>query len=892
MSIRGNSPLTEGHLLRGGGETRGAKRRQPFARVALLGRPLRGQGTGADGNSGWRPRAMGGGPAPEARTPRVRCWSVKAGVSDGALGGRDSAKGVRLFVGVLGCILAVALCAGVCAAPGPMTFLYGAQDTKTIPLAKELGLNTLYLDLEREDLDSVLGGAGAETDGWRDLDARLDLARANGLQVIVAIPTVPRTLSLVPSVTGEKYRAWVAALIARVVGHFRSRPEVVAWATGDFLERNLDPNAADFQAFLRERYGTPEAVATSWGVPLQTWADADPLKAREIDRDKPFGVGRASVDVADFAQWAFRSVMHNWAALILSSDPTRPLLTGRISTYRDLTAVPAVYSLICPFIPPDKVEPDPIAHNLHAVDIARRGGRFGVIPCLELPQNAGAVEDGSLVRWMGLAALHGAQGIGLADWERLEKSPAPDPLFAAIQGQLARARPEWFTLRPRPSLAVLYEPYAEGCSRNGQGAYGYLAGFSPGEPNNPLWAFRVGCRYGLLDVLTSDDVPVTDLRRYSAVLAPLCLELEANVRNQLSEYVRGGGALVADIGLGVYETGSWMRLPPELGPLAGVQELGEMHDVLQDLRVAQPPSWLPSLPFGARTQGALNKGAKEGTPADFRDWHVSGPACSAVLTPEGRALAVLDTRFVDRKRAITGLVGRADGAGIACFATHRLWADWKSSDPVYIALHNDLAARQPAVELLGEAFWPRGVCVTATDDGVAVLNATAVGLGVDVVDYGAQHALLTDAFCAYSALARNPDGTRSGICRVSVALPAGALVHCRRMPVLVQPFTGNCLARLIRYMPHEVVLDVGGTGAAVVKTETGRLRVGSGEATEVRITLGPGAYPTAPGTAHRVRVEPEGGKATEAVVCAGDSGLRFSVTVTRARISVRPEGKG
>jgi len=65
--------------------------------------------------------------------------------------------------------------------------------------------------------------------------------------------------------------------------------------------------------------------------------------------------------------------------------------------------------------------------------------------------------------------------------------------------------------------------------------------------------------------------------------------------------------------------------------------------------------------------------------------------------------------------------------------------------------------------------------------------------------------------------------------------------------------------------------------------------VGAGEATEVRITLGPGAYPTMPGTRHRVRVEPDGAKATEEALSAGDTGLRFSVTLTRARITVRPE---
>jgi len=333
-----------------------------------------------------------------------------------------------------------------------MTFLYGAQDAATIPLVRELGLNTLYLDLEREGrLRGTAGdGQGGPTGDlaalWGDMDARLDLARQNGLQVIVAIPTVPRTLSLVPSVTGERYRAWVAELITRVVRHFKDRPEVVAWATGDFLERNLDPNVSDFQAFLQERYGTPEAVAASWGVPLTTWADADPLKARDADHDKPFGVGRASVDVADFAQWGFRSVMQHWAALILSVDGSRPLLTGRISSYRDLTAVPTTYAISCPFIPPDKIEPDAAAHNLHAVGIARRGGRLAAIPCLELPQSPEAMNDGSLLRWMGLAALQGARGVGLGDWERIQKASDPDALFAALKGQLAQAKSQWFAL--------------------------------------------------------------------------------------------------------------------------------------------------------------------------------------------------------------------------------------------------------------------------------------------------------------------------------------------------------------------------------------------------------------------------------------------------------------
>lgn len=783
--------------------------------------------------------------------------------------------------------------------PSPLLFIYGAQAPQDILQLPDLGVTALYLDLEVEDLSRLA-----------DLNARIALAADHGLKTILAIPTVPRSFVSPPSVGGERYRQKVVELITAVIGHFRDNPHVVAWATGDYLERHLDYNAEDLRTFLRRRYGNLQALNDSWGTDFGDWGKVSREAAQQVDDKQPFGVGRALVDEADFRRQAFHDLLTLWAETIRALDTTRPLLTGRISLYRDLLAVPPGYDAVCPFTPPDELEPDLLTHNVHAVDMARGQGQRPVVPCLRVPVDEGSYTRGELARWIALAALHGAVGIGLDSWDRLQTGPAP----RAIRRELSRvlrsvraANP--FRVRPRPTIAFLYEPYGSGLEGpENRPAYGYIPDFSPGEPTNPFAAFRLGTRFGLADYLSLDDLPLTDLSRYGVLFAPLALRLPDGAQRQLAEFVRGGGALVADLGLGVYETGSWLMLPEQLGLLCGIRRLAAMQDVRRDLTVSWVPPWLPSLPFGARTQGCFASRGKtlapgqgsytgggtrgtrvrESSAAERVPRHVVGPACRAALEEGTGAVATLDVQYLDGQRVVGGLMGRQSGQGVVCFATHRLWANWVTSDPVYMAFHGDLCARRAAVELLGSALWTEGVCVTAmAPRGIAVVNARAVSTAADVLYRDAAHALYTDAWCLYSAEAVTEQGLRSGAARLSVVLPPLSVTTCQPTPILVQPFEGTCLARLLQQEPTRLVLQVAGDRATLSTDQKGNVTMGSGVPTQVRFTVRNGIYRVHPGSVHRV-TQLEGSRVVSQslVTASGEGELRFSETIRGGVLSL------
>ncbi|MCE5219306.1 beta-galactosidase [bacterium] len=755
--------------------------------------------------------------------------------------------------------------------------MHGLQGDEASTVARDLGMNTLYLNLEFEDLKDL-----------SRVDAKVKSAREAGLGVIVAIPTVPRSFSVVPSAGGETYREWVAALITRVAEHLRGNPAVVAWAMGDYLERHIDYNVEDFRRFLQTRYATPEDVGESWGRPIANWADADEPAARENDKQFAFGVGRALVDVADFHRQAFADVMSHWAETLRALDTSRPLMTGRISLFRDLTAVPPGYDIVCPYMPPGEYNPDPVTHNVHAVDMARRAGRFEVLPTLEVPQSTAAFEDGTVRRWVNLSGLHGACGVGFADWARVTAAPAPKATKRDLK-QLVQSVPlrQTFSIRPRPSVAFLYEPYGSGVDNKGLPAYGYLQGFSPAEPSNPFLSFRLGCRYGLVDYLTLEDLPLHDLNSYGAILAPMAVNLPEPAQVQLGEFVYDGGALVADLGLGMYQGGSWLDLPPLMTSLFGVDHAAGMAETLHDLSMALPPPWLPSVTAGMRTQGTFNLGVKEGTAAQRKSYHVQGPALLVVPQETARILGVAETKYVQGKLAFSGIVGKETGLGVACLATHRLWAYWKASDPAFMAFHQDLLARSARVEMLDSGFWPAGLCVTATEDGIALSNSRSETSGVDVAYRDAQHRLFTKAFCGYSALARTADGLRSGAARLSVVVPPGETVQCHALPISVQPFAFGCLARVLDNTPERIRIELGGAGASVATAASGTAQVGEGEPVEVRFTIRNGLYPVTPGSSHRVKLTMDGSKPVEAVMQASAGGeLRFSEMVSHGVLTV------
>jgi hypothetical protein len=154
---------------------------------------------------------------------------------------------------------------------------------------------------------------------------------------------------------------------------------------------------------------------------------------------------------------------------------------------------------------------------------------------------------------------------------------------------------------------------------------------------------------------------------------------------------------MADLGLGMYETGSWIALPDPWTAVFGLRGLGNLADKAGDLRVGAPVPGLPSLTRGMVSRGTFQSARREGTaPATSRhSYAVAGSVAEAQVTAGAIAFAPLAVRLDEQKRPIfAGLFANHFGAGLGVFATHSLWQYWPLDDDLSQALHGDLFARR------------------------------------------------------------------------------------------------------------------------------------------------------------------------------------------------------
>ena len=782
----------------------------------------------------------------------------------------------------------------VCSAdkPGPFVFMYGLQGPQSAATALELGLNTLYWQLTSDDLENL-----------PQIRREIAQAAAQNLSVIVALPTapgIPRSVSL----ADEEYLTATKAVITKVVSTLKEEPGLTGWATSDYLEGAINYTSTEFRDYLQQRYGSLDELNRVWNCAYSTWGQITLEAAEVADDDLPFGVGRPSVDVAQYKRQTFQSIMAFWAEQIRALDPDRLLFTGRIGLYRSLTAIPDEYDVVVPAIPVEAVEPETYTYNVEAVDMARRSGRFVVIPALSMPMPPDPTmppmpsdvpyAQHALRHWIVEAGLHGAAGIGLEDYQRIINLPMPMGFVKRIREDLEAVTNEvLFAAQPRPTVAFLYEPYAEGLAVDKIPVYGYISGFSQGEPNNLFAAFRGGSRFGLVDYLTVQDLlsRQVDLDHYSFIAAPLALHLPPPALGQLEEYVEGGGVVIADLGAGMYQTGSYQLLPAELGRMCGVEAMGHMQEQVTNMSIGVACRHFPSLPPPLRTRGRFTAKTrvKQGTPLQRKPYTLSGPLGYAAIHADAVPLAVSRVVWDEGTPYFGGIIVKDYALGVGVFATSRLWANWHPDDPVFIGFHADLWARRADYELPQPGFWPQGIEIWGAGDTVYLLDTTGNPLTAAAVAYRADSRLYDGAWCEFSAAARWPSGKRSGAALVTVTLPPLQITATTAKPVQIQPYAGEAVGRLWEYGPDRVRLEIAGAGARLFRSPDGDWQLSPGQPTVVRVTVGSGLYPIAPLSWHQVEIDAGFARRSTQRIQADPHGkLRFDAAGQRATVEICP----
>ncbi|MGC9318277.1 MAG: beta-galactosidase [Armatimonadota bacterium] len=787
--------------------------------------------------------------------------------------------------------LCVAAIAGADDRPGPFVFVYGLQGEGAAAQARELGCNTVYLDLPED--------APQHTQRTREL---IQEAAAEGLQVIVGLRTKLFGGQRV-SAYDESYRAACREWIAPVVSELQDADGLAAWATDHYLERDISHTEEDFRRFLLRRHGSLGAINEAWGTDYLRIDEITRIRARALDHTQTYGVGRPSVDCAEYERAAFRDVMQLWAEEIRRIDPDATLMTGRISLYRSLTAIPDAYDVVQVFVPPDILEPDLATHNVHAVQMARRGGRFEVIPWLRVPlPPSPAYTRASLSAWIMEAGLRGAVGVGLDDLERVQNSPS---VRRSVVERLAAAlrRAPFADEAPEPCAAVLYQPYAGGHQFAGTPAYGYLEEYTVDDLAALACGYRAGTVFGGLDYLCVEDLGTVDLHRYSVVLAPACLNLPDDAQQAIRHYVEGGGAFFGDLGLGMCQSRSWNPAMSPLAAMLGIAGARDPADRYGSFRVGERHPAFPSVTVGMEAEGTFVPGrgrdlsmgrmrgyVHTGAATQMEGYAFQGPSWFIRPSAETIPLATQSVQFDEEQNPyFMGLTVHPVGPGLGLFAPFPAWSYWPPTNALHAAVHGDLFGRRALHRLLSDGLLCGDVAIAGTPDRIRLLSR-GPARHVQVLSAAADHRVWMGATCTFSAAERDTTGRRTGIVRLGIDVPAGGMARAQAIGVRLRPQSGEAHARVSMCGPGLLLLDVGGHGARWGEPRRGNPeRFFGGVPTRVRITVDDGPYAVEPGSEHIVTLR-EGREAeqTQSVTADHRGRLDFWATIAGGRLSVSP----
>ncbi|MCS7186739.1 MAG: hypothetical protein N3B10_01880 [Armatimonadetes bacterium] len=574
---------------------------------------------------------------------------------------------------------------------------------------------------------------------FSDYDALLDEADRVKLPYIIALdlrlpPAIQLGFRLAPH--DPSYITWLRRWLDIVIPHFRNRPNLIGYALGREVDEAISYDDEGFALFLQSRYQTLEQLSKAWQLSVNSWQISQAAVMQADDGQSPLQYGRPSLDVALYRWLTLQNLLTLWGQEVRARDsnPQHLLFAGPLTTYRSLAVVPPIYQGIIPYISPERAEADWLAHNCHAVAIARRSGRFIVIPMLTTRLKDGRVIlPEALIRWTMAAIGMGAKGVVFNSWSAINDVSSVRENLAALTKRVQNEIPE--NASPVTRTAILYTPFGEGAlDSQGFPLYGFaiLPGFqtqplrlSWDEPASLFFSLRFNA-WGTVDAITPLELTPEILSRYKVLFAPVASYLEPAMQANLASFVANGGVVIADLGLGAFQADApFQTLPPLLRELFGLTVIRRIvvgPSVRTNMVVVQPHPLFPNLPQGFEIGNAVG---------------AFGPVLG--LMPAARAhywalLTVARTgkRVVKedgRTRILAGAPERAAvlinnyGRGFAVFASTFLWTIWSPRDVGFDSFHGSLLERGSSLRIAEGRFVP-SVWLSETDRGILVINPT------------------------------------------------------------------------------------------------------------------------------------------------------------------------
>lgn len=801
-------------------------------------------------------------------------------------------------------------------AGAPLFWADGITQTSDLDAYGALGFNAVVVRLTwRARPDGEISAADLAPQR-----AFADAAAARGLRVIYALPAAPQGLESAfrLSADSEAYTALWTAWLQQAVASLRGTPGLIGWMLPDDPRGLPIFDDIGFRRWLRGNYADVGVINRQWSAKFDAMDDIGLSDVAQLSNNwragalpesearAPDGTRRqsnlswafhpAALALAHYKWDAYRALLATWVGALRGEDATHTIFSGRTPDYAQLLSLPAGIDVAVPDMAPGVAEDDIVTHNPQSLDIARRGGQFGVCPVFS-PRTSPEVPAGALAdltkRWMEEACARGAKGVGFTSWNELR---AASGLTKAVGDEISRlsapAYASSWGAAPINTTAVLLTPLADGQmvqmgtppAQAPRGLYGFGDDLVSGEPSNLVWMLRWGTAFGGVDYLSPDDLGSVALERYSTLLAPQALSADNEESARLTDYVADGGALVADLGMGAMQNGGQVNaLPPPLASLFGIGGTFDVRPLSFNLNgvTAHPllPSWGSQI--GVRPGLSLTLG--DGP----NDVAFSGPTGLSLVLPSATILATgprLGQDFGPIKRILsTQLTLTNVGRGYALFAPFRLWNNWKPGQTGFDTFFGDLMGRgattalagasslvpSPVTATLGTTMFPE---VVNRATGVTLTNHNAPGAGqlATLQTSGAGDwlwsgglALLTPGadyptVGGRTAPVENPSEfeARARPVTLYATLPSGEARPLSMRPIAAQNLSGGSIAAQIsEESARRLRLNLWpGSPAIVAAGDEWQPTIAPAAPVRLTIVSSSDGYLAAPGTRHRLQI--------------------------------------
>ena len=729
-------------------------------------------------------------------------------------------------------------------------YAQGLQDVFDLPLYRDLGFNTVVIDIPWQDPLS-----------FESPDALLKSAVRMGLGAIVQVHAgqPPESLHLRIDRNSLSYARASTQYLEAVARHYREAPGVDAIMFEDDAEQHLDVDNSGFQTFLGMKYTSLGALNQDWGSaftdPTQlTMEAATQLSVLQYD-----GMSAPGLLVGEYRGGSYNAILRLWADIIREADPFHPILSGRQDLPRSAIQTPRICSGVVVAAAP----PDPLP-----VDIGRRAGQFVTIVALSTGDSRAPDRvRGFLMRCM----LHGSGGVAFPNWDVISGDKDLQASLRPLLKDMAAAAPGLRS--PQSGCAIVYQPLAPGTPEGGPAApFGYMPQPADQEPSLLMRTLARGTLYGFADILSADDLLPSVLSRYRVIFLPSVFSLPRGSVESLAQYVSDGGVVVADLGLNLHDL-HYLQSPWPL-PLSALFGL-QATVPIQYGKFEYPPreksrepagllDWYPlnSKPdlFPSLVDSVLRNQVNNPTP-------FSGPRGFAVTVLKAD-VSVFGYNPPQRDPAtVSGLFVRRLGQGCAIFATFRLWSQWSPDGQLFGIIHGDLIARGAGSSLDPVDPNSANVQFTPTPGGGFEL----LGMSQDIVTGAVRlqgSALSLRTSCVMQTLPTTPPSASA-----YVSLLPSRPVACEATPITIGLQQGYVTMALDEYSPGEIRLKVCGTGSTVRNVD-GKLHLVPAGPADATITIRDGLYSIVPGSRHTAIVKDlQPGGATRAITLeAGQDG--------------------